>query len=65
MRVVRPLLLAVLIVGGFFYFTTYRNGRLQPAPWISQPKFENRLATQIQRNTGWCKGANSVGFRPS
>jgi S1-C subfamily serine protease len=37
MRVVRPLLLAVLIVGGFFYFTTYRNGHLQPAPWISQP----------------------------
>ena len=37
MRVVRPLLLAVLIVGGFFYFTTYRNGHLQPATWMSQP----------------------------
>ena len=37
MRVVRPLLLAFLIVGGFFYFTTYRNGHLQPATWMSQP----------------------------
>jgi S1-C subfamily serine protease len=31
MKVVRPLILAVVIVGGFFYFTTYRSGRLQPA----------------------------------
>ena len=33
MRVGRPLVLAVLIVGAFFYFTTYRNGRLQPSNW--------------------------------
>jgi S1-C subfamily serine protease len=37
MRLARPLILAVVIVGGFFYFTTYRSGRLQPAGWVSQP----------------------------
>jgi S1-C subfamily serine protease len=37
MRVVRPLIFAVFIAGAFFYFTTYRSGRLQPANWVSQP----------------------------
>ncbi len=36
MKVVRPLLLAVAIAGGFFYFTTIRSGRFQPANWVSQ-----------------------------
>jgi len=37
MRVMRPLVLSVLIAGGFLYFTTYRNGRLHPANWVSPP----------------------------
>ena len=37
MRVVRPLVLSVLIAGGFLYFTTYRNGRLHPANGVSPP----------------------------
>ena len=37
MRVVRPLILAVFVAGAFFYFTTYRNGRLHPANWVSHP----------------------------
>jgi S1-C subfamily serine protease len=37
MRVARPLVLSVLIAGAFFYFTTYRNGRLHPANWINHP----------------------------
>jgi S1-C subfamily serine protease len=37
MKVVRPLILAVVIAGGFFYFTTYRSNRLHPANWVSQP----------------------------
>jgi len=37
MRVVRPLIFAVFIAGAFFYFTTYRSGRLRPANWVSQP----------------------------
>ena len=37
MRVIRPLVLSVLIAGGFLYYTTYRNGRLHPANWVSPP----------------------------
>jgi S1-C subfamily serine protease len=37
MRVLRPLVLAILLVAAFFYFTTYRNGRLHPASWVSHP----------------------------
>jgi len=37
MRVVRPLVLSLLIAGAFFYFTTYRQGRLQPANWVNHP----------------------------
>jgi len=37
MKVIRPLVLSVLIAGGFLYFTTYRNGRLHPANWVSPP----------------------------
>ena len=37
MRVGRPLILAILIAGAFFYFTTYRSNRLHPANWVSHP----------------------------
>src|SRR3977135_776707 len=35
MKVLRPLGLAVLIAGAFFYFTTYRNERLHPANGVN------------------------------
>jgi S1-C subfamily serine protease len=37
MRLFRSLLFALILVAAFFYFTTYRNGRLHPASWISHP----------------------------
>src|SRR5712691_5875052 len=37
MRFIRPLVLSVLIAGGFLYYTTYRNGRLHPANGVSPP----------------------------
>ena len=40
MKLLRPLLLALLIAGAFFYFTTWRsNGRggLHPSNWLSRP----------------------------
>lgn len=37
MRALRPILLAVLIAGAFFYFTTYRSGRLHPTTWLTRP----------------------------
>ena len=38
MRFLRSLVLAIVLVSAFFYFTTYRNGRLRPANWISRPR---------------------------
>jgi S1-C subfamily serine protease len=37
MKLLRPVLLAVVFAGAFFYFTTYRSNRLHPASWFSRP----------------------------
>src|SRR5258708_25135804 len=37
MRLLRPVLLAVILAGAFFYFTTYRSGRTGAADWIGHP----------------------------
>ncbi len=37
MKLLRPVVLAVILAGAFFYFTTYRTGRTWPASWISHP----------------------------
>ena len=34
MRMLRPVLLTVILVGAFFYFTTHRSGRSAVADWI-------------------------------
>ena len=38
MRFLRPFIFAIVLVSAFFYFTTDRHGRLQPANWISRPQ---------------------------
>jgi S1-C subfamily serine protease len=38
MRLLRSLVFAIVLAASFFYFTTYRNGRLRPANWISRPQ---------------------------
>ncbi len=38
MKFLRPLILALILAAAFFYFTTYRHGRLQSANWISRPQ---------------------------
>jgi S1-C subfamily serine protease len=37
MKFLRPFILGLTLAAAFFYFTTYRNGHLQPANWISRP----------------------------
>src|SRR5215813_9828439 len=37
MRILRPLVFAVILAGAFFYFTTYRSGHLQTSNWLSHP----------------------------
>jgi len=38
MRFLRTLIFAICLAAVFFYFTTYRNGRLYTADWISHPQ---------------------------
>ena len=38
MRFLRSLVFAIVLASAFFYFTTYRNGRLHPANWIGNPQ---------------------------
>src|SRR6266851_1338536 len=38
MRFLRPFVFAVVLASAFFYFTTYRNGRLHPTSGISGPQ---------------------------
>jgi S1-C subfamily serine protease len=37
MRLLRPVLLAVILAGAFFYFTTYRSGRGVLTDWVGHP----------------------------
>jgi S1-C subfamily serine protease len=37
MKLLRPVLFAVIIAGAFFYFTTYRTGRGTLTDWIGRP----------------------------
>jgi S1-C subfamily serine protease len=38
MRFLRSFLFAILLASAFFYFTTYRSGRLHPSSWLSRPQ---------------------------
>src|ERR1700681_482634 len=38
MRFLRSFIIAIVLVSAFFYFTTYRHGRLQTANWITPPQ---------------------------
>jgi S1-C subfamily serine protease len=38
MRFLRTLTFTIVLASAFFYFTTYRHGRLHPANWISRPQ---------------------------
>jgi S1-C subfamily serine protease len=37
MKLLRPVILAVILAGTFFYFTNYRTGPLWPASWMTHP----------------------------
>jgi len=37
MKLLRPIVLAVILAGAFFYFTTYRSGRPALTSWLGRP----------------------------
>ncbi len=38
MRLARPLLIAIIIAGAFFYFTTYRRNAFRSTDWLGRPQ---------------------------
>ena len=38
MRLLRPVLIAFILAGAFFYFTTYHSGHARPADWMGRPE---------------------------
>ena len=38
MKMLRPILLAIILAGAFFYFTTYRRSALRPVDWLGRPQ---------------------------
>src|SRR5207245_9630648 len=38
MMLLRPLLLAVVLAGAFFYFTTYHRGQTHTTNWLGRPR---------------------------
>ena len=38
MKLLRPILFAIIVAAAFFYFTTYRTGAFRPANWVSRPQ---------------------------
>jgi hypothetical protein len=37
MKLLRPLFLALILAGAFFYFTTYRSSQTGMAGWVGRP----------------------------
>src|SRR5437899_8443417 len=37
MKLLRPVLVAVILAGAFFYFTTYSAGPFRPSKWMGRP----------------------------
>jgi len=37
MKLLRPVVLALLLAGAFFYYTTWKSGGLHPASWVTRP----------------------------
>ena len=37
MKVLRPVLIAVVIAAGFYFYTTHHQGSINPAQWVSHP----------------------------
>lgn len=38
MKMLRPILLAIILAGAFFYFTTYRRSALRTVEWLGRPQ---------------------------
>jgi S1-C subfamily serine protease len=61
MRLLRPVLLAVIFAGAFYYFTTYRSGPIHPANWFARPSNKVEITEAATNEVLDAEEQNNIG----
>ena len=61
MKLLRPLLLAVIFAAGFYYFTTYRSGPVRPANWFGRPADRVEITEAATTESFDAEEQNNIG----
>jgi len=62
MKVLRPVVLAVIFAGAFYYFTTYRSGSpLRPANWLGHPRNKVQIIEAAATESFDSEEQNNIG----
>ncbi len=62
MKVLRPVFLAVIFAGAFYYFTTYRSGSpLRPANWLGHPRNKVQIIEAAATESFDSEEQNNIG----
>ncbi len=61
MKLLRPVLLAVVFAGAFYYFTTYRSGQIHPANWFGRPSNRVEITEAASGESFDAEEQNNIG----
>ena len=60
MKLIRPVFLAMIIAGAFFYFTTANSGRLKLTNWLGQPSSKVEITEAASSNPADADEQNNI-----
>ena len=61
MKLLRPILLAVIFAGAFYYFTTYRSGPMHSANWFGRPLAKVEITEAASGESFDAEEQNNIG----
>ncbi len=61
MKLLRPILLAVIFAGAFYYFTTYRSGPMHSANWFGRPLNKVEITEAASGESFDAEEQNNIG----
>src|SRR6478672_5576486 len=61
MKLLRPILLAVIFAGAFYYFTTYRSGPMHSANWFGRPADKVEITEAATTESFDAEEQNNIG----
>ena len=61
MKLLRPILLAVIFAGAFYYFTTYRSGPMHSANWFGRPLSKVEITEAASGESFDAEEQNNIG----